>query len=81
MQFSILYLMFLEEVVHRKWLWEGAELEVFPPLMECQSSHSGGVDAIRKEMLAIDQEQLARVMDNCKRRIENRIQEDGLHVN
>ena len=36
--------MFLEQVVHGKWLWEGDELEDFPPLMECQSSHNGAVD-------------------------------------
>jgi len=35
---------FLEQIVHGKWLWEGDELEVFPPLMECQSSHNGAVD-------------------------------------
>ena len=36
--------MFLEHVVHGKWLREGDELEVFPLLMECQSSHCGAVD-------------------------------------
>ena len=35
---------FLEQIVHGKWLWEGDELEVFPPLMECQSSHNGAVN-------------------------------------
>ena len=38
--------MFLEQVVHGKWLWEGDELAVFPRLMECQSSHNGAVDVI-----------------------------------
>jgi hypothetical protein len=61
----------LEAVVQCKWLWEEDELENFPPLMECQSSHSGRVDAIRKEMLMIDRPQLARVMDDFKRRIGN----------
>jgi hypothetical protein len=63
MQFSFLHFIFLEQVLHRKWLREGDHLEVFPTLMECQSTHSGGVDAIWKEMLTINQQQLAQVMD------------------
>ena len=38
-------------------------------------------DAIREEVLTIDQQLLARAMDDFKRRIENRIQEDGRHLN
>ena len=38
-------------------------------------------DAIRREVLTIDQKRLARAMDDFKRRIENRIQEDGRHLN
>jgi hypothetical protein len=34
-------------------------------------------DAIRQEVLTIDQQLLARAMDDFKRRIENCIQEDG----
>jgi hypothetical protein len=49
--------------------------------MKCQSNHNGVVDAIQKEMLAIDQQQLARVMDDFKWKTENCIQEDGLHLN
>ena len=38
-------------------------------------------DAIRQEVLTIDQQLLARAMDDFKRRIENCIQEDGRHLN
>ena len=38
-------------------------------------------DAIRQEVLKIDQQLLARAMDDFKRRIENCIQEDGRHLN
>jgi len=38
-------------------------------------------DAIRQEVLTIDQEPLARAMDDFKRSIENCIQEDGRHLN
>jgi len=38
-------------------------------------------DAIRQEVLTIDQQLLARAMDDFKRRIENWIQEDGRHLN
>jgi len=39
-------------------------------------------DAIRRqEVLTIDQQLLARAMDDFKRRIENCIQEDGRHLN
>jgi hypothetical protein len=37
-------------------------------------------DAIRQEVLTIDQELLAWAMDDFKRRIENCIQEDGPHI-
>ena len=37
-------------------------------------------DAIRQEVLTIDQQLLARAMDDFKRRIENCIQEDGRHL-
>jgi len=37
-------------------------------------------DAIRQEVLTIDQQLLARAMDDFKRRIENCIQEDS-HLN
>jgi len=38
-------------------------------------------DAIRQEVLKIDQQLLVRAMDDFKRRIENCIQEDGRHLN
>ena len=38
-------------------------------------------DAIRQEVLTINQQLLARVMDDFKRRIENCIQEDGHYLN
>jgi len=38
-------------------------------------------DAIRPEVLTIDQQLLAWGMDDFKRRIENCIQEDGRHLN
>jgi hypothetical protein len=38
-------------------------------------------DDIQKEMLVIDQQKLAQVMDDFKRKIENCIQEDVLHLN
>ena len=38
-------------------------------------------DAIRQEVLTINQQLLARAMDDFKRRIENYIQEDGRHLN
>ena len=38
-------------------------------------------DAIRQEVLKIDQKLLARAMDDFKRRTENCIQEDGRHLN
>ena len=38
-------------------------------------------DAIWQEVLKIDQQLLARAMDDFKRRIENCIQEDGRHLN
>ena len=38
-------------------------------------------DAIRQEVLQIDQQLLTRAMDDFKRRIENYIQEDGRHLN
>jgi hypothetical protein len=38
-------------------------------------------DAIRQEVLTIDQQLLARAMDDFKRRIENCIQEGGCHLN
>jgi 6-pyruvoyl-tetrahydropterin synthase len=38
-------------------------------------------DAIRQEVLTIDQQLLARALDDFKRRIENCIQEDGRHLN
>ena len=38
-------------------------------------------DAIRHEVLMIDQQLLARAVDDFKRRIENYIQEDGRHLN
>ena len=38
-------------------------------------------DVIRQEVLTIDQQLLARAMDDFKRRIENYIQEDGRHRN
>jgi len=38
-------------------------------------------DAIRQEVLTIDQQLLARAMDDFKRTIENYIQEDGRHLN
>ena len=37
--------------------------------------------AIRQEVLTIDQQLLARAMDDFKRRIENCVQEDGRHLN
>jgi hypothetical protein len=37
-------------------------------------------DAIRQEVLTIDQQLLARAMDDFKWRIENCIQEDGPHL-
>ena len=37
-------------------------------------------DAIRQEVLTINQQLLARAMDDFKRRIENCIQEDGRHL-
>ena len=39
------------------------------------------LDAIRKEVLTIDQQLLGRAMDDFKRRIENCIQEDVRHLN
>jgi hypothetical protein len=36
---------------------------------------------VRQEVLKIDQQLLAQVMDDFKRRIENCIQEDGRHLN
>jgi hypothetical protein len=38
-------------------------------------------DAIRQEVLTIDQQLLAQAMYDFKRRIENCIQEDGRHLN
>ena len=38
-------------------------------------------DAIRQEVLTIDQQLLARAVDDFKRRIENCLQEDGRHLN
>jgi hypothetical protein len=38
-------------------------------------------DAIRQEVLTVDQQLLNRAMDDSKRRIENCIQEDGRHLN
>ena len=38
-------------------------------------------DAIWQEVLTIEQQLLARAMDDLKRRIENCIQEDGRHLN
>jgi len=38
-------------------------------------------DAIRQELLTIDQQLLARAMDDFKRRIKNCIQEVGRHLN
>ena len=38
-------------------------------------------DAIRQEVLKIDQQLLAQAMDDFKRRIENCIQEDVRHLN
>jgi hypothetical protein len=38
-------------------------------------------DAIRQEVLTIDQQLLARAMDDFKRRIKNCIQEDVRHLN
>jgi hypothetical protein len=38
-------------------------------------------DAIRQEALTIDQQLMARAMDDFKRRIENCIQEDVRHLN
>ena len=38
-------------------------------------------DAIRQEVLKIDQQLLAQAMDDFKQRIENCIQEDGRHLN
>jgi len=38
-------------------------------------------DAIRQEVLTIDQQLLTREMDDFKWRIENCIQEDGHHLN
>jgi hypothetical protein len=38
-------------------------------------------DAIWQEVLTIDQQLLARAMDDFKRRIENYIQEGGHHLN
>jgi hypothetical protein len=38
-------------------------------------------DAIQQEVLTIDQQLLARAMDEFKRRIENCIQKDGRHLN
>jgi hypothetical protein len=38
-------------------------------------------DAIRQEVLTIDQQLLAWAMDDFKRRTENYIQEDGRHLN
>jgi hypothetical protein len=38
-------------------------------------------DAIRQEVLTIDQQLLLRVMDDFKRRIKNCIQKDGRHLN
>jgi len=38
-------------------------------------------DAIRQEVLTIDQQLLARAMDDFKRGIENCIQEEGRHLN
>ena len=37
-------------------------------------------DAIRQEVLTIDQQLLARAMDDFKRRFQNGIQEDGRHL-
>jgi len=38
-------------------------------------------DAIRQEVLTIDQQLLARATDDFKQRIDNCIQEDGRHLN
>jgi hypothetical protein len=38
-------------------------------------------DAIRQEVLTIDQQLLARAMGDFKRRTETRIQQDGRHLN
>jgi hypothetical protein len=38
-------------------------------------------DAIRQEVLTIDQQLLARAMDDFKQRIENCIQEDSRYLN
>jgi len=37
-------------------------------------------EAIRQEILPIDRQLLACVMDNFKKRLENCIQEDGCHL-
>jgi len=37
-------------------------------------------EAIRQEIRTIDHQLLVRVMDDCKERLENFIQEDGRHL-